>query len=469
MRHLWTGTVVLGLLLAAGCGDDDNHNGNDAGPPDAALDASVIPDAQVDAYVPPPACDDGIDNDNDGLTDFPDDPGCSDASDMDEYNSPYCGTDGNGDPIEVREIPSSGHLVANTVHGSAWYEGSCGGGNGAGELIYRLTVFPGTAGFRISTDTDLTLFDTVVYVRLDSCDASSAEVACKDDTGDGVELNIDNPAPGTYYIFVDGADPGSTGQFGMEIQGLLGEGSPCDPSDDTMVCGTGMICIEPSPGDPTVCVLAQCSDGIDNDGDGIIDFPNEPGCETPLDHDESDTCPGVGCPECADGVDNDADGLTDWPDDPGCSGAGDLSELDECVTGLMRAGARLPASAAPRRCAGGGDHVLLRHGIRPVSAAGRLRRKLGSGLRSGLERRPGRGVRGEPARGEPAVHPGRRRYALGGQRQLFTQRDGVSARGRALRPGQPPRPVRGRRHVPECGRRLRVRAHRLQQRRGRRR
>jgi len=331
---MWTGIFVLGLALGVGCGDDDNQNGNDAGPPDAVADVAVIADGQADAYVPLPACDDGLDNDNDGLTDFPDDPGCSDASDNDEYNPPYCGVDGQGDPIEVREIPSSGHLVANTMHGSAWYEGSCGGGGGSGELIYRLTVSAGTAGFRITTDTSMTLFDTVVYVRYDSCDASNAEVACLDGIGDGVDLNIDDPAPGTYYIFVDGADPGTMGQFGMEVQGLLGAGAACDPSDETLVCGTGMICVEPTPGAGTVCVLAQCSDGIDNDGDGIIDFPYEPGCESPLDHDETDTCPGVGCPECADGVDNDGDGLTDWPADPGCSGAGDPSELDECGTGL---------------------------------------------------------------------------------------------------------------------------------------
>lgn len=334
MRALWTGILVLGLLTAAACGDDDNHSGNDAGPSDAMSDASAISDGQVDAYVPPAACDDGLDNDDDGFTDFPDDPGCSDATDTDEYNAPNCGTDGQGDPIPVREIPSSGHLVANTVHGSAWYEGSCGGGGGSGELIYRLTVSAGTAGFRISTDTGMTLFDTVVYVRRETCDASSAEVACKDDVGDGVDLNIDNPAPGTYYIFVDGADAGTMGQFGMEVQGLLGEGTACDPSDDTLVCGTGMICIEPTPGAPTVCVLAQCSDGIDNDGDGITDFPNEPGCETPLDHDETDSCPGVGCPECADGADNDGDGLVDYPNDPGCASTADTNEIDECVSGL---------------------------------------------------------------------------------------------------------------------------------------
>jgi len=34
------------------------------------------------------ACNDGIDNDNDVLVDFPNDPGCNDSSDLDEYNAP---------------------------------------------------------------------------------------------------------------------------------------------------------------------------------------------------------------------------------------------------------------------------------------------------------------------------------------------------------------------------------------------
>jgi hypothetical protein len=37
---------------------------------------------------PPPACDDGIDNDSDGLIDFSSDPGCLDAADTDEQDPP---------------------------------------------------------------------------------------------------------------------------------------------------------------------------------------------------------------------------------------------------------------------------------------------------------------------------------------------------------------------------------------------
>ena len=37
--------------------------------------------------------------------------------------------------------------------------------------------------------------------------------------------------------------------------------------------------------------LAQCEDGIDNDGDNLIDFPADPGCTSTNDNDESDVTP----------------------------------------------------------------------------------------------------------------------------------------------------------------------------------
>lgn len=36
-------------------------------------------------------------------------------------------------------------------------------------------------------------------------------------------------------------------------------------------------------------MAAQCSDEIDNDGDGLIDFPNDPGCDSTSDDDETDS------------------------------------------------------------------------------------------------------------------------------------------------------------------------------------
>lgn len=67
-----------------------------------------------------------------------------------------------------------------------------------------------------------------------------------------------------------------------------------------------------------------CSDGIDNDGDTFIDYPNDPGCDSYSDADETDPLP-----HCGDGLDNDADGLIDYPNDPGCSSSADTSEDTE--------------------------------------------------------------------------------------------------------------------------------------------
>jgi hypothetical protein len=47
-----------------------------------------------------------------------------------------------------------------------------------------------------------------------------------------------------------------------------------------------------------------CSNGADDDGDGLVDFPDDPGCATA----ESD----LENPQCSDGVDNDLDGGADW-------------------------------------------------------------------------------------------------------------------------------------------------------------
>jgi hypothetical protein len=98
----------------------------------------------------------------------------------------------------------------------------------------------------------------------------------------------------------------------------------------------------------------QCSDGVDNDGDGLIDAA-DPGCHSdgnannpasyvPSDNDESNGTPGSSTspskssggvkgsngsggkakPQCSDGIDNDGDNLVDAAD-PGCHRDGNAS------------------------------------------------------------------------------------------------------------------------------------------------
>jgi hypothetical protein len=64
-----------------------------------------------------------------------------------------------------------------------------------------------------------------------------------------------------------------------------------------------------------------CNDGIDNDGDGAIDFPADSGCAS-----SGDTTETQALPACADGLDNDHDGWVDYPADPGCASTDDNNE-----------------------------------------------------------------------------------------------------------------------------------------------
>ena len=83
---------------------------------------------------------------------------------------------------------------------------------------------------------------------------------------------------------------------------------------------------EPPPPPPVavVPVVLICSDGQDNDADGLVDYPADPGCTSAEDDDETDP------PQCSDGKDNDGDGLIDFPADKGCTGADDNDEVNPC-------------------------------------------------------------------------------------------------------------------------------------------
>lgn len=69
-------------------------------------------------------------------------------------------------------------------------------------------------------------------------------------------------------------------------------------------------------------LLPQCSNGVDDDGDGLTDSA-DPGCSGPLDQSEYNRPP----PACSNGKDDDGDGKIDLRD-PGCSGPQDDNEAD---------------------------------------------------------------------------------------------------------------------------------------------
>ena len=88
--------------------------------------------------------------------------------------------------------------------------------------------------------------------------------------------------------------------------GGCGDGA-CNGNEDCNSCSI----------DCGACSLPQCNNGIDDDVDGFIDYPEDIGCTSLLDNDETN-------PQCSDGIDNDGDLLIDFGNDPGC-----LNQLDD--------------------------------------------------------------------------------------------------------------------------------------------
>ena len=89
--------------------------------------------------------------------------------------------------------------------------------------------------------------------------------------------------------------------------------------------------LDVAPIEVTINLLGrECADELDNDLDGMTDLADM-GCIDEFDSSEdSDLDPDFVIPVCADGDDNDGDGLIDYPEDPQCDAAGDIYERETC-------------------------------------------------------------------------------------------------------------------------------------------
>lgn len=182
---------------------------------------------------PPPtaACDDGIDNDGDGLIDMADS-GCTNTTDNDEYNAPIIepacndGIDNDGDGLV--DLADSG----------------CA--NASDDDEYNAPAPLPACNDGIDNDGDglVDLADTGCADAFDNDEYNAPITACND--------GVDNDGDG----LVDLADSGCT-----------------DATDNDEFNAP-----EPVP-------TTACSDGIDNDGDGLTDL-NDPGCANAEDNDE---------------------------------------------------------------------------------------------------------------------------------------------------------------------------------------
>lgn len=154
----------------------------------------------------------------------------------------------------------------------------------------------------------------------------------------GDEQGTVPPGAASGYVILFGA---SYGEFDFVIFGQAPPPPPQACADGLDNDGDGLVDYPADPG----CTSAddndesnppppkQCNDGLDNDGDGKVDYPQDPGCSDLDDNDETDTPP----VECNDGLDNDDDTKVDYPADRGCTSATDTSEFNtpvQCEDGI---------------------------------------------------------------------------------------------------------------------------------------
>ncbi len=269
------------------------------------------------------ACNDGLDNDEDGLIDAAD-PGCERGFDDDETDPgtpPACADGEDNDGDELADYPADPDCA---FAGGVIEEARCG----AGLTVYEL----GSSGGVL----DL-FFDAVGDVADDACLG-----------GPGVDEIIALTLDAVSDVEVSAVEPSGESEFGIAVR------TACPDAGFALAClgpfegvslraprlapGLYFIAVQKRDGSEassarvTVTVTPRigiCSDGLDNDEDGLIDA-DDPGCANALDADETD--PEVPA-ACNDGQDNDADGLTDFPLDPECAAAGGGVEALRCPVG----------------------------------------------------------------------------------------------------------------------------------------
>ena len=180
----------------------------------------------------------------------------------------------------------------------------------------------------IATRTKWTLWITIIILALilglyvKSADISFSPVTGQQGLGGGIApgggSSGASAGPGNGDSGGGGKSGGteSTGDSGASTEPKSGGGavSPFDAKKP----------IESLPNPP------ECADKEDNDGDGWIDFGEDPSCGSVGDDDESDHNTEKAC---SDAIDNDNDELRDG-NDPGCRSPDDGNEETECQDGI---------------------------------------------------------------------------------------------------------------------------------------
>ena len=325
----WDSTTTTVVCQQPECSDgiDNDNDGATDYPADFACD-SPQDDDESDRLA---ECQDTIDNDNDGDIDFPADIGCSSNQDDDEFNlveadlsivksgAPivirgstllYTLTATNNGPDTATNVSVTDQIPTGLIFDPLYSDPEC---IQHGSSVVCNNIATLASGQSRTFGIAFTVPNTV------ACDSTLDNRASV--SGSSTDTNPGNNQSNIVYTDVQcAAQPECSDGIDNDNDGAT------DYPDD-------FACDSPQDDDESDR-LAECQDTIDNDNDGDIDFPVDQECDSPQDDDEDD---GFN-PICDDGIDNDGDGLTDYPQDPGCSSLTDDSERDangpQCDNGI---------------------------------------------------------------------------------------------------------------------------------------
>jgi len=312
---------------------------------------------------PPTACLNGVDDDADDRTDWPEDPGCVAAGDGDEADPPQppacanamdddadgvtdfpaepgCQGRGDDDEVDPTPLPACANGVDDDGDGATDYPDDFGctraasatevesGGCGAGRPIFDLSAALRGADF---VDVDLS---TGAPGFVGSCGgAAGPELVFAYRLSEFVgTLEFSTAYPETTTPVVMYVRTTCDAPMDLACNRSVGEANGTDVRIQNAEPGVYYVVVDTSLRDRSGNVrlgvnrveAPRCSDRRDNDQDGAVDLA-DPGCPSPDDDDE--TNPAV-LPQCGDGVDNDMDGQTDFPADDECAAAGEDNEAD---------------------------------------------------------------------------------------------------------------------------------------------
>ena len=334
---------------------------------------------------PKSQCQNGNDDDNDGLTDMAD-PGCSTPQDDNEadrtaqcqngkdddndglidalielptLNNQTLQLGGTGNPGQVRDavknaitakgfnitLPNRDALVRSD--GGNWVLNGSDQGYNITEHLPTLQMVCRVMGYRDYISSTCRDGERSGRYPHGKCNfhSPSDNVHWRAANGN-LQVESANPKFGKTWIASitckhklpacsDGWDNDGDGLIDLEDSGCASANDDSEVPHDTNCSSPN----DPSERDP------ECSDGIDNDGDAVIDL-SDPGCAgNPLNDDES-----AATTQCQDNIDNDGDGAKDLED---YSCLGDNTKNDEanppseCQDGVDNDGDRLIDQADP--------------------------------------------------------------------------------------------------------------------------